>query len=141
MIYNNDVPETFMKTGEGLTISDIKCSTGIIADDLTLISTKVNGLQKLIDAAEKYSRKWRFEFNPGKTTAITFGESTQVNNINKRKRQWFLNNVAINDERIWTTLVLISVEVSPVLIKPKKQQKRESLSLVRCPKSIFMLLD
>ena len=101
MIYNNDVPETLMKTGEGVTISDIKCSTGIIADDLTLISTKVNGLQELIDVAEKYSRKWRFEFNPGKTTAITFGESTQVNNINKRKRQWFLNNVAINDERSW----------------------------------------
>ena len=54
-----------------------------------------------MDPAEKYNQKWRFEFNPGKTTAIAFGESTQVNNRNKMKRQWFLNNVAINEERSW----------------------------------------
>ena len=94
MIYNNDVPEILMATGEGVTVSDTKFSTMIVADDITLTSVKVSGLQKLIDAVENYSRKWRLEFNPVKTTAITFGESTQVNNVNNVT----LNSVAINEK-------------------------------------------
>ena len=101
MIYNNDVPEILMATGEGVTVSDTKFSTIIVADDITLTSVKVSGLQKLIDAVENYSLKWRFEFNPVKTTVITFGESTQVNNVNKKLRQWTLKSVAINEKASW----------------------------------------
>ena len=100
MIYNN-IPEIRMATGEGVTVSDTKFSTIIVADNITLTSVKVNGLQKLIDAVENYSRKWRFEFNPVKTTAITFGETTQVNNVNKKLRQWTLNSVPINEKASW----------------------------------------
>ena len=57
MCYNNDIPDELASTGEGIIISDMKYSTVIVADDITLMSLRVKGLQKLIDSMQNYSSK------------------------------------------------------------------------------------
>ena len=51
-------------------------STGGVAfaDDLALMSNSMEGLQSLVRVACKYSRKWRFLFNPTKCSIVQFGK-------------------------------------------------------------------
>ena len=100
MCFNNDVTETMLNTGCGAELDpSMPISNVIIADDITLISPRVKGLQKMITAMEKYSNKWRFLFNISKTTIVTFGESSVVNSCNKKKRTWYLYNQPIVEKK------------------------------------------
>lgn len=101
LCYNNDLPEVLRSTGHGLTVEDIKLSSLLIADDITLLSLRVSGLQSLLNKVEEYSTKWRFSFNPSKSKIVTFGESTQQFNIHKQQRVWYLNGIPIDQCTTW----------------------------------------
>ena len=101
LCYNNDIPDILKSTGYGLTVDNIYSTSVLVADDLTLISTQVGGLQCMINTIENYSNKWRFQFNPGKTVVVTFGETTQMHNLRKVTRQWYLKGVAIEEKTSW----------------------------------------
>jgi hypothetical protein len=58
----------------------------MVTDDIALLSTRVKDLQEMLSSLQKYSLKWHFEFNPSKTTVITFGETTQMRNKMKNTR-------------------------------------------------------
>ena len=47
------------------------------ADDIVLISTSAEGLQKAIDITHKYCQEWKLEVNHKKTKCITFTKGTQ----------------------------------------------------------------
>ena len=44
----------------------VRVSVLMYADDMVLLADSKEGLQRSIDAAYEYSRKWRFLFNVGK---------------------------------------------------------------------------
>ena len=46
----------------GLCIGDVKLESFAYADDVSLFSSTVTGLQNLVDACYYYSKKWRFNF-------------------------------------------------------------------------------
>ena len=79
LCFNNDLPDVLMSSNYGITTHDIHCNSILVADDITLLSLRVGGLQNMINTIENYSYKWRFQFNPGKTVVVTFGETTQMN--------------------------------------------------------------
>ena len=100
MCFNTDVTETMDNTNCGVELDPlIRISNVIIADDITLISPQVKGLQHMITAMEEYSNKWRFLFNISKTAVVTFGESTIANSRNKLTRTWYLYNQPIEEKR------------------------------------------
>lgn len=101
MIFNDDLPKIVSECNEDFWLSNISCNPIMVADDITLLSTRVQGLQEMLYAVERYSLKWRFEFNPAKTTVVTFGESTQTHNKIKRSREWTLYGVPIEEKRRW----------------------------------------
>lgn len=76
-------------------------SSIIIADDITIMSLRVDGLQQLLNMVEKYSNKWRFELNPGKSKIVTFGESTQQFNIRSKSREWCLSGSTVDQSLAW----------------------------------------
>ena len=43
------------------------------ADDVALLANSMDGLQLLVNVAYKYSKKWRFAFNPSKCSIVAFG--------------------------------------------------------------------
>ncbi len=55
----------------------------------------------MLNAIEDYSNKWRFQFNPEKTTVVTFGETTQMNNRRKETRSWHLKGKDISEKHSW----------------------------------------
>jgi hypothetical protein len=70
--------------------------------DITIISTRVKGLQEQLDTLESYSCHWRFDFNTSKTIAVTFGETTRTFNKNNATRNWKLYNDKVEEKRSWT---------------------------------------
>jgi hypothetical protein len=82
-------------------VQDINCSSVLVADDVTLISLRIKGLQSLLAKMEMYSYQWRFEFNPSKTTIVNSGETTQMHLLKKPLRSWYINGVKISEKRSW----------------------------------------
>ena len=56
---------------------------------------------------EMYSYQWRFEFNPSKTTIVTFGETTQMHLLKKPLRSWYINGVKISEKPSWEHVGII----------------------------------
>ena len=50
------------------------------ADDIVLVSTTKEGLQKAINATYNYCKKWKLEVNSKKTKCVTFTKGTQKEN-------------------------------------------------------------
>jgi hypothetical protein len=101
LCYNNDIPDVLQSADYGLSVQDINCSSVLVADDVTLLSLRIKGLQSLLAKMEMYSYQWRFEFNPSKTTIVTFGETTQMHLLKKPLRSWYINGVKISEKPSW----------------------------------------
>ena len=101
MIYNDDLPRIF-DSSDSLWLNNLRCSPIMVADDIALLSTRVQGLQEMLSSLEKYSEKWRFKFNPTKTRVVTFGETTQMWNRMKNTRRWTLFGTPVREEQSWT---------------------------------------
>lgn len=142
MIFNDDLPEMVNKCNQGLMLDSLSCNPIMVADDVTLTSTRVKGLQKMLNTLESYSRKWRFDFSPTKTVVITFGESTQMFNKLKRYRKWTLYDRPIEQKRAWPH---VGIELSgnfssakrteQVCIKAKFQMS-SLMSIGACPSAL-----
>ena len=100
LCYNNDIPKLLRSCKYVISVGDIICDSVLVADDKTLLSLKVRDLQD-ISTVECYDNKWRFEFNPTKTTMFTLGESMQMHSLHKTSRKWLLNNVVIEETTSW----------------------------------------
>ena len=64
-----------------------RISSLMFADDFILISTSKSGLQKSLNALQKYTKKWKVEINYKKSKCITFSKSNH-----KEKHQFTINN-------------------------------------------------
>ena len=101
MVFNDDLPKLFQTCNEGLRLGTIPCNPIMVADDITLLSTRAKGLQKMLNLLEVYSLKWRFDFSPSKTAIVIFGESTQMLNRLKNSRAWTLCDQPIDQKHSW----------------------------------------
>ena len=97
LCFNNDIPEILKPIDSGLKVDNIHCNSVLVADDITLLSLRVKGLQGLLSAIESYSKKWRFYFKSSKTVEVTFGERTTTNSV----WEWYLNGVKITEKSSW----------------------------------------
>ena len=57
----------------GARIDDMLFNSVAYADDITLFSTNIKGLQNLIDICVPYSRRWRFKFGIAKSKCMVTG--------------------------------------------------------------------
>ncbi len=73
MLYINDLPEKLKTCQQIGKIGDIICCSPLQADDVSLISPTVNGLQSMIDVVEQYAFKWRYELNSTKSRVMVYG--------------------------------------------------------------------
>ena len=85
-----------------LTVNYIPCYPVMVADDITILSSRVKGLQEQHDTLGSYSCRWRFDFNTSKTIAVTFGETTRTFNKNNATRNLKLYNVKVEERLSWT---------------------------------------
>ena len=61
-------------TDSGIRIGRFHGSSFVYADDITLYSATITGLQKLIDICSNYALTWRFNFNVSKSKCMILGQ-------------------------------------------------------------------
>jgi len=74
-LYINGLAEEINKANIGakiITRKEDRCGTLMFADDIALIAEDKAGLEKLMEIAFQYSRKWRFTFNYDKSSVVVF---------------------------------------------------------------------
>ena len=79
-IFINDLFEELDKSNtDPVTINNIDHLNALMfADDLILISTTKDGLQKSLNALDSYVKKWKLEINLKKTKCMTFSKSSHA---------------------------------------------------------------
>ena len=65
-LYINDIALEIKEKGGGTQWGEVRVAVLMYADDMVLLADSKEGLQRSIDAAFAYSRKWRLLFNVGK---------------------------------------------------------------------------
>lgn len=120
LVFNNDIPDVVNDSHQGLQIGDVSCGTILVADDVALLSSRVKGLQIMLNVMDQYSKKWRFDFNVGKTIEVTFGESTRSRNACKPYRNWKINNACVMERSSW---IHVGIELSGNFSSSKRSQE------------------
>ena len=94
-LYINDLPDTFKFDGnDPVMIGDTEISCLLYADDLVLMSTSHESLQKCLTKLEQYCITWKLEVNLKKTKIVIFNKQGAL--IKKYKfyyRAKIINNV------------------------------------------------
>ena len=80
-IYNNDLIGEIQQRLYGIKIIDNIINCVAYADDLTVMAKCKNDLQLMFDIAYRFSKKWRFEYNPKKCAVMLFGNTRTEGDI------------------------------------------------------------
>ena len=89
-IFINDMLESVEGGNNGAYVGADSFSAIAYADDVTLLSSTITGLQSSINICVKYASDWRFNFNANKSKCIVMGPN--VFNCNPT---WTLGNVKL----------------------------------------------
>ena len=97
-LYINDLPKSLICAGNNPIYFNNIIETSCLkyADDLVLMSTSKDGLQKCLDNLESYCTKWKLEINMEKTKVILFNRQGSL--IKKHKFTYKLNHIDIARE-------------------------------------------
>ena len=74
MIFVNDLLQELQNSGFGICINNIKAASPAHADDIALLSLYKMNMNKLLNMALQYSRKWRYSYNEDKTIGMIWGK-------------------------------------------------------------------
>jgi hypothetical protein len=127
-LFNIFLDDLMRKLGDadtGLRIFDEKINSCAYADDVTLVSSTVTGLQTLIDTCVNYSIKWRFKFGAKKSKTIVIGK-------NMYKPVWYIGKDKLDTV---SEVELLGVTIDTKGSYDKHISKRTSV----CRRSMFRL--
>ena len=132
--FYNDI-HAYVREGntQSLTIHGHDMGSPTMADDTLLLASSVFGLQTMIDNANDYAKRWRFEYSQTKTKCITFGESKQKQSINKMRRQWRLGDVLLEevDSYNYLGIILAADGSSHLRIKTMSKKGYSSFGMLK----------
>ena len=74
-IYLNDLLVELQQSNLGARIGEVYCGAPAYADDLALVASSPEELQKMLDIVYRYSNKWRYRLNASKSKVMIFGSA------------------------------------------------------------------
>ena len=80
-IYIDELLKILQLDNNGIKIYNENIACTAYADDIAMCSCSKKGLQKLVNTAVEYSKKWKFSFNPLKCEVMSFGQNITEPNI------------------------------------------------------------
>ena len=90
-IFLDDLLIELKGTESGIRIDDLHMNSCAYADDVSLFSATIPGLQLLMNVSSHYARTWRFSFSTKKTRCIILGKP-----LTRTPPVWHLNSHTIN---------------------------------------------
>ena len=92
-LFINDIFES-IKNESPLTLDNVNFINNLMyADDLIILSTTPEGLQKSLDALEEYCNKWKLNINIKKTKCMIFSKGCNIKNTNFILNKNIIENV------------------------------------------------
>jgi hypothetical protein len=98
-IFVNDIIEDVNELEEGVALGDRRVSCLLYADDIVLLSHTPEGLQRMLDACQKFATKARFKFNVRKSNIVLFSRDE-----NNPRPTFYLNNERLEYADFFTYL-------------------------------------
>jgi hypothetical protein len=74
LIFIDGLARELIKVGGGVVLAGQMLSALLFADDIALVACSSEALQRLLEVAFAYSRKWRFTFNISKSNVVILQE-------------------------------------------------------------------
>ena len=106
-IFINNLAKMIREASLGVRICDIQIGSLFWADDVVLIAEDKNELQKMLDIATTFSKRWRLAFNHDKSNVVIVGRRGSSNT------KWRLGNHFISEVNEYKYLgVQISASIS-----------------------------
>ena len=81
-LYINDIFEVIKNDNMVTLDNEYKFNSLMYADDLIIMSTTLEGLQKSLDALNGYCKKWKLNINYKKTKSMVFSKGNNIKKIN-----------------------------------------------------------
>lgn len=82
LVYINDLLNELVMTNGGITVNDMNIPGMLLADDTTLLSSTLNGLQMLVNTAYQYAQNWKLKYNSNKSNWMIFSKKKEVYSSN-----------------------------------------------------------
>jgi hypothetical protein len=98
----DDLIEELQRTNAGISMNTVYLVSLRFADDLTMLSQKKSGLDKMLQTLWEYSNKWQFTFNIKKIVVLTYAEKQEEHSINCAIRKWKLGSLDISEKDTWS---------------------------------------
>ena len=111
----------------GIMVGEHLFNSFAYADDVSLFSTTVPGLQGLIDICSEYAKQWRFKFGLNKTKCLITGKNKFVS-----EPIWYLNGIKVNTV---SNLEILGVNFS----SSGNYNDHVSSRMNKCKRSMFSL--
>jgi hypothetical protein len=90
LVYINRIINVIHTLNCGAYVGNIFSGIHLQADDIALISTTRDGLQRMMNACYRYACQWRFLIHPDKTVIQVYGECNRQTSHCHRQRKWFV---------------------------------------------------
>ena len=107
LLFINEQLDELDHLNEGIKIDGIKCGSPCHADDLALLSLAKFGLDQMMETSNRYSNKWRYDYNTGKSLVMVFGETACQFKRLKLTRKWALGTNAVDETTKYVHLGLL----------------------------------
>lgn len=126
-IFINDLLIKLDNIPQGARLGQTLINAFAYADDITVLSPTVQGLQTLIDTCQEYANDWRFKFGIKKTKCMSIND-----NMFKRTPKWSLGKETIEN--------VCELEILGTLFnKDLVYSKNADMRIQACRKAMFSL--
>lgn len=132
LLYIDELLQSIEKSKLGSMILDIHVNVPTQADDICLVSNKVNELQKMVHMCEQYSINWRFQFSASKSNIVSFRSNHTSKLLNNKNLTLFDSVIPITEEITHVGIVLNAHNNSiERTVKACKVLKSVTMSLIK----------
>jgi hypothetical protein len=95
-IFINDLLKELDESDRGVRFGSVCLGSFAYADDVTLFSASVTGLQSMVDICAQYAQTWCFRLGIKKSHCMTFGK-----NVFKTRPSWYLGDKKLKMLNQW----------------------------------------
>ena len=81
LIYINELINIISNSGKGAVLVDLNVCCPVQADDIALVTSNEHNMQTLINMCVNYSQRWKFQFSPTKSQAMSFSKRKLSHNL------------------------------------------------------------
>ena len=89
-LFVDELLDTLTSSGLGVSIQGLYCGAPMYADDLALIASSPNELQRMLDIVSQYASQWQYSLNPDKSVVMVIGEAARTRAQARESRRWLL---------------------------------------------------